>query len=622
MAGNGGTALLDRTSMNARSVLRLAVVAGLFAGFAEVLLLGVKKFALGQFIRFGPDVVWMAPLANAAIALVVAGLLLAGARRWPLLAATATAAPVFLFLGLLGALQMYYPLHVAARILLAAGAAVQARRILTRWPILVDIVERWVRRILPWGVTLVALLAAGVQSWNLLAFRKDIGQLPPAAGGVPNVVLIVLDTVRAANLSLYGYSRATTPHLDRWAQQGVVFERAVATAPWTLPSHASMFTGRWAHELSTDLEQPLDGRDLTLAEALRDLGYVTGGFVANTFYGGEEFGLARGFAHYESYVPSAGEFLISASLGRSVANHQWTRRLFGYYDNIPRRDAGELTSQFLDWLPRVQHRPFFAFLNYFDAHEAYLPPEPFATRFGPALPRGNERLIQDLRRSLRHDWHLRPASEIQTEIDSYDGAIAYLDEQLHRLFSALDAQRLLNRTLVIVTSDHGELFGEHGLFLHGQSLYEPLLTVPLVMSYPDRLPGGQRIRARVSLRDLPATVLDVIGVGQRTLFPGQSLAPYWSAAPVAERASEAVLSEVRRADWGKDWYPMVKGDMHSLMTDQHHYIRNGDGREELYALDVDPAETRDISTTEAGQILVQRFRTQLQAMLRTGRRDE
>ena len=117
-----------------------------------------------------------------------------------------------------------------------------------------------------------------------------------------------MDTVRAGNLSLYGYLRPTTPRLEQFAKTGVRFDRAIAAAPWTLPSHAAMFTGRFPHEISADFRAPLDSARLTLAEAMRARGYMTAGFVANTYYCNAENGLGRGFAHYEDYPISASEF--------------------------------------------------------------------------------------------------------------------------------------------------------------------------------------------------------------------------------------------------------------------------------------------------------------------------
>ena len=589
---------------------------GLLTGFGEIALLGLKKFYLGQFIRFGPEVAWMAPLSDVCLFLLAGTILFAIRRRSPAQAVPGLTVGVLAFLAVLSLLLMYYPLHLYAKLLLAAGLAVQTVRLIGRWPVGF---ERLVRRSTPWMMALVGIIAIGVGSWRWMTYRQTLARLPSARAGAPNVLLVVLDTVRAQNLSLYGYGRSTTPNLEQWAKTGIVFDKAIASAPWTLPSHASMFTGRWPHELSTDWEMPLDASYPTLAEVLARHGYVTAGFAANTYYCGYELGLARGFAHYEDYVVSLREILVSSSLARSVLNSSRFRRLIGYYDNIPRRNAAQINDHFLTWVSSTQHRPFFAFLNYFDAHETYLPPRPFKEKFGPDLPRSNGHLSQELRRSLRDDWHSRPPAEIKTEMDMYDGAIAYVDDQLGRLFHQLQARGLLDNTVVIVTSDHGEQFGEHGLFLHSSSLYQPLIHVPLVISFPGRLPEGRRVATVVSLRDLAATISDLIGLADGGSFPGQSLARFWIREDQsASRVSDPVLSEVRHADWAKTWfpwYPTAKGDMQSLDDNQYHYVRNGDGREELYALEQDPGEEHDLAHLSGSREALERFRMALRRIL-------
>jgi arylsulfatase A-like enzyme len=336
-------------------------------------------------------------------------------------------------------------------------------------------------------------------------------------------------------------------------------------------------------------------------------GYVTAGFVANTYYCGNELGLARGFGRYDDYVVSPRELLISSTLVRTVANHHLVRRLTGYHDNFPRRSATEISDQFLDWHAGAGGRPFFAFLNYFDAHETYLPPAPFDRAFGEGPPPGSPAVIQDLRRSLRRDWAQRPAAEIRAEINMYDGAIAYLDAELDRVLTTLQVRGALDDTLVIVTSDHGEQFGEHGLFLHGNSLYRPLLHVPLVLRFPAAVPAG-RVSARATLRDIPATVLSLLGLDDAGL-PGLSLARHWTGAATGA-PGDAAIAEVREAAWARLWapaYPAAKGDMGSVTDNGYHYIRNGDGREELYAI-ADAAEAHDLSAAPESLPLLERYR--------------
>ena len=595
-----------------RPVLVQALWFGLLTGLAEAGLVALKQQVLGRIVRVGPDIAWMAPLADALLFLAIGLCLLAAARVWPPLGRPGVTTFVLAFAAFLSVLLMYYPLQMYAKLLLAVGLAAQTARLASKWP---QGFDRAIRRGLPAMAAVVVLLAVVTRVGPSIMYQRHVSALPASPTPAPNVLLIVWDTVRTSHLSLYGYGRRTTPNLEKWAETSAIFDRAASTSPWTLPSHASMFTGRWPQDLAANWDTPLDGTHQTLAEVLSARGYLTAGFVANTYYCSHELGLARGFAHFEDFVVSPQELLISSTLVRTIANSGAFRRLIGFHDNIPRQNAAAITDHFLKWQATTDGRPYFAFLNYFDAHETFLPPAPFAGMFGPGPPAGSPAVVQDVRRSLRRDWSERPADEIRGEINMYDGAIAYLDDQLNRLLGELQARGTLDNTLVIITSDHGEQFGEHGLFLHANSLYQPLLHVPLIVRFPPAVRGGTRIAPRVTLRDLAATIVDVTGVSAGAGIPGRSLAHHW-ASPEAGRRSDlgAAVAEVREAEWarqGNPWYPAAKGDMASVTDDTHHYIRNGDGTEELYAIAVDPDERHDLSKRPDSAPILERFRTLL-----------
>jgi len=174
---------------------------------------------------------------------------------------------------------------------------------------------------------------------------------------------------------------------------------------------------------------------------------------------------------------------------------------------------------------------------------------------------------------------------------------------------------------VILTADHGEQFGEHGLFLHGNSLYQPLLDVPLLIRFPAAVPAGRRIESRATLRDLAATILDVLKVPGDSGLAGVSLARHWSdeSARRAPPDRNVAIAEVREADWAKEgnpWYPAARGDMASVTDDAYHYIRNGDGREELYAIALDPDERRDLGQLPESAPILERSRQTLQASVK------
>ncbi len=202
---------------------------------------------------------------------------------------------------------------------------------------------------------------------------------------------------------------------------------------------------------------------------------------------------------------------------------------------------------------------------------------------------------------------------MQAELDSYDGCLAYLDAKLGELFQELGRREIDKNTLVIVTSDHGEAFGNHDLFGHGNSLYIESLHVPLIFIWPGKIPGGTRLSQVVSLHNIPATVIDLLG--EKTSFPGNSLAAFWSADHKSE-PTELVLSDLSpgRFKDGPPIYPSTRGGQRSLITPQWHFILSESGQAELYAWRDDPNETRNLAGSPSGRIVVEEFRQKLNSL--------
>ncbi len=438
------------------------------------------------------------------------------------------------------------------------------------------------------------------------------------------MLLIVLDTVRARSLGLYGYEHDTTPNLKRLAARGVRFERALATAPWTAPSHASIFTGRWCHELSVGWNEPLDLASPTLAEYLGKRGYATAGFVANTTYCSYETGLDRGFAHYEDYDVSLWSILLCSSIVERSVNfvHQHPGAL-GWIDGAlsigsHRKSAARINNDLLGWLSRHQDRPFFAFINYFDAHHPYLPP---ADAERPPFGRSPE--THDEFRMLKTWWDLDKRRldrrDVELARDSYDRCIAYIDQQIDKLFEELERRALLDKTLIVITADHGEHLGEQGLFGHGCSLYLSELHVPLLLVAPGTVPEGRTIREPVSLRDLPATIVDRLGLGDGSPFPGRPSRSTWTRIPESPPTeTDLLLSEIKappEADPNRGESPVCRGPMTSLVDQNYHYIRDGVGREELFEFEKDPDETRNLLGSPEVTLILDRFRRSLGAFV-------
>ena len=512
------------------------------------------------------------------------------------------------------------PISTLASLVLAGGLAVQIGRFLgTR----ARAFDRLIHRSFP-VLCAVLTLIAGVSLcrgvWRASSARADSRRPPLNAN---NVLLIVLDTVRAESLSLYGYARETSPNLTRLAERGIRFDQAYSTAPWTAPSHASMFTGRWAGELSVGWNQPLDARTPTLAEYLGEVGYDTAGFVANTTYCSYETGLDRGFSRYDDYDVSLRAILLCSAIVQRTLNFvhknpRLTHWIDGDGSSAPlRKSASRISGDFLDWESnrKPDGRPFFAFLNYYDAHHPYLAPEPW--NGGP--PGRRPRSTADFG-LLRSWWGLdkRRLDGIQVELarDSYDRCIAYLDGQIGLLFDELDRRGRLRDTLVIITADHGEHLGEQHLYGHGVSLYRSELHVPLIVIGPaDRVPAGRIVHAPVSLRDLAATVVDCLDLRpEKPPFPGLTLARAWSEGLDPIAIGEPVRSEVDAPpedDPNRGDSPVHRGPMTSLVSGGLHYIRNGDGREELFDLDGDPKEQHDLAASPIYETAIRGFRERL-----------
>ena len=333
----------------------------------------VAEFALrsGVPVRLSADYVWMAPGADIALAVVSVLVVLALARwrrEWDVTSAVFGVLGAFLTAS--AALQVE-SLHRGAVLLLAAGAGTQAAR-LTRYP--------WLRRLYllvpPTALVMAAFVVFQGISVRRGAARREaaaLGALPLAPSGAMNLLLLILDTVREQSTGLEDSVAGRTPALAAFARRGVTFGMALAPTPWTLPSHASFFTGRQPHEHGANWGVPLDNRYPTLAEYLARKGYVTAGFVGNLQFATRASGLARGFLHYDDYQANLGQTVLSTSIGRALAGTTWLRRVLGNHELLNRRHAADVADAFLAWQAREPGRPFLAFVNFFEAHEPYFP---------------------------------------------------------------------------------------------------------------------------------------------------------------------------------------------------------------------------------------------------------
>jgi arylsulfatase A-like enzyme len=576
--------------------------------------------------------VWLAPLADSLVFCLIGLLAALVTWCWPRWGGWLSARAIY-FLAVLPLLMVASSrIYPAAWLLLDLGAAAQLAHLTDRHPAKF---RRLAIASFPALLIAVGLLATTVFGRDWLKQSRETGR-PLPASSAPNVLLIVLDTVRADRLSLYGYERLTTPTLDRLARRGIRFDAARATAPWTLPSHGSMFTGRWPHELGTRWVSPLSDQFPTLAEYIGSRGYATAGFVGNTFLCSYETGLDRGFTHYEDYVigpfgvfetawlPDHALGLVSSVgsfVSRLLSPGSVRRRIESFLEPLfvikAKKDAAQVNREFMRWLTSRSEpaRPFFGFLNYFDAHVPYVPPA------GAPYPFGLKPETQADFIFLIEQWPTIPDKTLlsrryqQLARDSYDNCIAYLDSQLARLLDELTARGVLEHTLLVIVSDHGEGFGEHGLFDHGESVYRTEIGVPLLVVPSSPAPGPQVVARSVSVRDLPATIADLAGGSDTSPFPGKSLAPLWGEgrSPTAgSDDADAVISELpspNPANPNRGRSPAARGPLVSLAADQFVYIRNqGDGAEELFDEREDPRELNNRALAPSMQPVLDRFR--------------
>jgi arylsulfatase A-like enzyme len=446
--------------------------------------------------------------------------------------------------------------------------------------------SRWIGaslRTLPILLGLIVVAFLGVRIGGAIRERLLLGALKVPPADRPNVVLLVMDTQRADHLSVYGYSRPTSPRLEQLAAEGWLFDNAIASAPWTLPSHATMMTGRLLHEHRAGVNQRpyLDHRYPTIAEALRSEGYATGGFAANIFWCGRRTGLDRGFIHYEDYFVNPGDAIARTVLGRWLAWHVFP--LFLGLD-IPGRQAAEsINRRMLRWIDGLKGRPFFVFANYLDVHGPLNPPAPYAGRF-----RGGKTVERHVTEvdigGLADQVSNKTPEQVKDDLDAYDESIQHLDAQLGALFDALRQRGLLENTMVIVTSDHGEGFGEHGLFSHGHSLYRDQVSIPLILYWSGKL-SPRHVPGMVGLYQIAPTIAEAAGLS-KGLFPAKSL--------LAEPDSMGpAVTEVGGRPNLAPRFPVSRGWLAAVVSPSFKYIKSESGATELY-LRSDSAEVNNL----------------------------
>jgi len=472
--------------------------------------------------------------------------------------------------------------------------------------------------------------------------------LPPggtAEPGRPNIVLISIDTLRADHLSCYGYGRTTSPEIDRFASSGVLFSKTASTASFTLPAHASMMTGQFpsSHGATYQNRDPgsftlrgIGGGSPMLAEILREHGYDTAGFVSGPLLS-HQFGFARGFGVYDDRydrLQTARERLFARSMSFTAL---YRLGVFSDRDLDAQRTADEMNPLVDDWVGsrRDGTKPFFLFVHYWDPHGPYAPPPPLDER-----PDGTKMRVEyDMDRLLIGDYTLTPRA-LADLVALYDGEISWVDRHVGALLDGLRAGGLLDDALVILTADHGESFGEHDHWEHSRVLYEDVLHVPFIMELPGGREAGRVVDDVIAQpTDILPTVLAAAGIetpeeveGRNLLSlldheaPGEVQAA--SPEPHGVRGRGLAFAELdRNVDWPERWGSRFDRDLVSARTLRYKYVHSSTGEEELYDLDFDPGELKNLAAedpeaTGSMRALVEAWRRSLAAASQGERQEE
>jgi arylsulfatase len=354
----------------------------------------------------------------------------------------------------------------------------------------------------PAGAVAVALFL--LLTLCLLIAANSGGDSAQAQTPRPNVIFIMVDALRADHVSAYGYERPTTPHLDAFMAGGARFAEATTASSWTFPSNVGMLTGRMPRRIRmvdwASLSAVVPEEEVMLAEALKAGGYHTAGFV-NNYYLDRQFGMAQGFDHYERMADSE----LAADLNT---------RFFNWLDG-----GGANTGQ-----------PLFLFMYYYDPHTWYDPPPPYDSLYDPTYSGSLTPEVYQHGQRVVSGEIVPTRRDIEHLLALYDGEITYWDVHLDQFLDRLAAEGLLDNAIVVLTSDHGQMFGEHDKWVHRNSLYEEVLRVPLFIRYPGVVPAGV-IDTPVFTGDLMPTILGLTGLPIPAGLDGVNLQPLLQGAP-------------------------------------------------------------------------------------------
>ncbi|RJP16632.1 MAG: hypothetical protein C4520_18540 [Candidatus Abyssobacteria bacterium SURF_5] len=416
------------------------------------------------------------------------------------------------------------------------------------------------RRLLIFIAVVALLVGIGFGGWRTLSAKKKPYR--------PNTILMTLDTTRMDYLSCYGYPARITPVIDKLAEEGLKYEFAISPSSWTLPAHASIFTGMLpsyhsAHYGKGENAEKgvLGGPSFytlhpafpTLTECLKEAGYLTKAIVSGPVLQ-EKFGFGQGFDHYDDDFPAGMEHRVG--------------------DDTTDLAIGYLTA----YVRGLQQQPFFLFLNYFDPHNPFSAPAPWGTPdLNPDLVNIASGHYDDVYKGNR----VLTAEERELLLKEYVNEIRFMDHQIGRLFSYLKDCDLYDDAFIVITSDHGECFGEHDHLEHGHSLNEELLRVPLIIKYPAKHRRSGVVKERVSTAGVMSTILDYLNLPAP---PGVKFASF-------DTGGHELAAEIfEDLNFVQKYGERYSRNQKAVYDGTFKFIWSSDGKHELYNISNDPLE--------------------------------
>lgn len=414
----------------------------------------------------------------------------------------------------------------------------------------------------------------------------------------PNILLIILDTMRPDHLGCYGYSKQTSPHIDKVASEGVIFKNTFSTSPWTLPSHGSIMTGTYVSRHCIDKgSETIDKSLLTLAEYLNRNDYQTVGLSSNIWIS-ETTGMNRGFERFKYVNELPFQRTLNPNIVQKVVKEIYWRYLFKRYDYGARK-VNTLICNFIN--DQWNHdKPFFIFVNYLETHLQYKPPKKFRRMF---IEKYEESLIKKINQDAnKYNAGLCEMSEEDFKILQrlYDAEIKYVDSRIGEVLEFLEKEKILDNTLIIITSDHGENLGEHGLMDHQFSLHDTVIRIPLIIRYPGLFDKGQVIEYPAQTVDIFPTIADTIRLSKKYNDIDQLQGVSLLNAKVSS-VKRNVFAEYLKPRYevfenhypDHDWSPL-KRKLRMIRTNIFKLIVSSDGNDILYDIKNDPCENDNV----------------------------